>query len=61
MIQKDIFLNSEGDAWFARNHDVISKRHFSEDSIVQNINDINTMVSLEDNAGGGAYPRSWLR
>jgi ubiquinone/menaquinone biosynthesis C-methylase UbiE len=31
MKQKDIFLSSEGDAWFDRNHTLVAQRHLPED------------------------------
>ena len=60
MKQKTVFLKSEGDAWFARNHDVISDRDYSKDRVVQSILDINSDFPIEGNAGG-ADPRSWMR
>ena len=59
MKQKNIFLKSEADAWFARNKKNLSKRNFEDDNIVRAISDIsksssNTMLKiLEIGCGGG--------
>jgi SAM-dependent methyltransferase len=36
-MQKNIFLNDEGDAWFERNHKAIQNRSFDDDPVVQAI------------------------
>lgn len=38
--QKDIFLESEADAWFERNQQAIQKRNFAEDTVVQAVTEI---------------------
>jgi SAM-dependent methyltransferase len=49
--QKSIFLEQEGDAWFARNHDVIRKRDFSrDDAIVRAIHRCITSDTTETNS-----------
>jgi len=59
MKQKNIFLKSEADAWFARNKENLSRRNFEDDNIVRAISDIsksssNTMLKiLEIGCGGG--------
>jgi len=39
-MQKDTFLNSEGDAWFERNHQALMHRKFEDDPVVQALNKI---------------------
>ena len=53
-MQKTVFLNDEGDAWFERNHQAIQSRSFNHDEpVIQAI--IRSCVAKKDNAcGGGA-------
>ena len=59
MKQKNIFLNSEADAWFDRNKEKLSKRNFEDDNVVRAVLDIsksssNAMLKiLEIGCGGG--------
>ena len=59
MMQKDIFLKSEADAWFVRNKENLSKLNFEDDNVVRAALDIsksssNAMLKiLEIGCGGG--------
>lgn len=50
-MQKEVFLNNEGDAWFARNHNAIVSRVF--DSADPVISAVTRFSSLLPNRGGG--------
>lgn len=47
MKQKDLFLASEGDAWFKRNHAAVCSKDFSKDAIVQEVLNINSAWQKE--------------
>ena len=49
-MQKEVFLNNEGDAWFARNHNAIVSRVF--DSADPVISAVTRFSSLLPNRGG---------
>ena len=51
--QKDTFIASEGDAWFDRNHEAISRRNYDEsDPIIQAVD--HSLENGVKDAGGGA-------
>ena len=58
MKQKNIFLNSEADAWFDRNKEKLSKRNFEDDNVVRAVLDIsksssNAMLKILEIGCGG--------
>jgi len=52
-MQKKIFMNGEGDAWFLRNHGALENRAFDGDSIVKACENILASNLL----GGGDYSK----
>lgn len=51
-MQKIIFLNEEGDAWFQRNHEVVQNRSTDRDDPV--VDAINKLLPSVPNSGNGA-------
>lgn len=49
-MQKNIFKDGEGDAWFERNHKAIMNRQFDTDPIVKAVEKISSSIML-----GGDY------
>lgn len=66
MPQKDVFLQSEGNAWFDRNRDAVARRKLPEDDpVLQEVLDVwkeqtSTPTILEIGCGEGAR-LGWLR
>lgn len=65
--QKDIFLESEADAWFDRNHEAIQKRNFTDDLVVRAVTEIaklpqyaETNVKILEVGCGEARRLEWL-
>jgi ubiquinone/menaquinone biosynthesis C-methylase UbiE len=69
MNQKDVFLNSEGDAWFKRNHKNSLNRDFDKvDSVVSAVKNIIDSASFKENrlnileiGCGGGKRLEWMK
>lgn len=48
MKQKEIFLQSEGDAWFIRNQQGVAMRRLPDDDLI-----LREIVDINDQSGGG--------
>jgi hypothetical protein len=48
MKQKEIFLQSEGDAWFTRNQQGIAARKLPDDDAL-----LREILNIQDHVGGG--------
>jgi len=58
--QKDVFLASEGDAWFRRNESTLERVNWSDDSVVKRVASLLTDTQrrvLEIGCGGGSRLR----
>ena len=55
MKQKEIFLKSEGDAWFARNKQTVASRKLPDDDPL-----LIEIIDIHDQAGGTKNSLSWL-
>lgn len=57
--QKDVFLDSEADAWFERNHSAMQERNFGQnDRIIQAI--YACLCSDSQKVGGGVTCSKWV-
>ena len=46
--QRDVFLESEADAWFERNHDAIAERNYEEDQLCRSLVEIYPTIRVVD-------------